>query len=48
MIEGVFSEEVVPKNEHWSSTIAVEVVVPFFKKSNQLITFLSDAFFREE
>lgn len=48
MIEGVLSEEVVPQYEDRGSSLSREVVIPLLQGSNQLVTLLADAFFREE
>jgi hypothetical protein len=34
VIEGVFSEKIVPENKYWSNTIAIQIIVPSFKESH--------------
>jgi hypothetical protein len=48
IVKSIFSEEVVPKNEDRRDTLAIEVMIPFFEESNQLVALLSHLFVREE
>jgi hypothetical protein len=48
MVESVFSEKVIPKNENWRLCLTVEIVIPFFQHWKQLIALLSDNIIREK
>lgn len=48
VVEGIFSKEIIPQDKYWCSSVAHEIMVPFFQGSDELIAFLSDNLIGEE